>query len=470
MTRHRRGPVPREQVPAARLADPPRRTFDAVVLLTIWAGALLLVPANLVVKPLGAAGSPAQLLGLLAGAWWLGAQLDRSRATLTPAQPVRRAALVFVGAVLVSYVVATRRPIEAIELSSADRGLLIIVSWFGITLLSGDGIPSRERLDALLRRLVVMAGAVAVLGCVQFFSGMSFVDRLVIPGLSANNEVASIYARNGFARVAGTSTHPIEFGVMLTMVLPIALHYAFGDLHRTRLRRWWPVAAIAVAVPVTMSRSAVIGVVVVLAVLMPTWATAVRRRAYAAILGLLLVVYLAVPGLLGTMIRLFTGISGDDSAQSRTDSYAFAWQFIERAPVFGRGFSTFLPMYRILDNQYLGLLIETGVVGLVAFLVLIVTGIRVANRLRRASEDPALRSLLRSLVACIGSAACAVATFDAFGFAQVAGLLFLALGCVSALRRLERHRVVALEAASPGTSRTDAPADVTGATGRPPHA
>ena len=50
-------------------------------------------------------------------------------------------------------------------------------------------------------------------------------------------------------------------------------------------------------------------------------------------------------------------------------SYAIAGEFIGRAPIFGRGFSTFLPSYRILDNQYLGLLIETGIVGLVAFLV-----------------------------------------------------------------------------------------------------
>jgi len=419
----------------ARVAE--RRTFDAVVLLTVWVAALLLIPANLVVKPLGAAGSPAQLLGLVAGAWWLGAQIDRSRATLTPAQPVRRAAAIFVTAVLVSYVVAASRPIDAIELSAADRGLLIIGSWSGIILLSGDGIPSRERLDDLLRRLVAMAGCVAVLGIVQFATGRSFVDVLAIPGLSPNNDLASIYNRNGFARVAGTSTHPIEFGVTLTMVLPLALHYAFNDTRRTRLRRWWPVAAIAIAVPVTMSRSAIIGVAVVLAVLLPTWDRATRRKAYVAVVGLLLVVYLAVPGLLGTMLRLFTGISGDNSAQSRTDSYSFAWQFVERAPVFGRGFSTFLPMYRILDNQYLGLLIETGVVGVLAFLLLLVTGIRVAVKLRRATEDVAVRSLLRSLVACIGSAACSVATFDAFGFAQVTGLLFLALGCVSALRRLQ---------------------------------
>ena len=81
------------------------------------------------------------------------------------------------------------------------------------------------------------------------------------------------------------------------------------------------------------------------------------------------------------MIRLFTGISQDDSALSRTDSYDLAAQFIERSPVFGRGLSTFLPSYRILDNQYLGLLIETGVVGTAAFLALLTTALVVAYRM-----------------------------------------------------------------------------------------
>jgi O-antigen ligase len=411
-----------------------KHSFDAAALLTIWVFAVMLIPANLVVKPLGSAGTPGQLLGLLALGWWLSFQLDRPRATLSPPQPVRRAMLVFVVANLISYVVAATRPIEALELSAADRGLLLVFSWLGIVLLTSDGVPTLARLDTVLRRLALTGGIAATLGVAQFFTGMAFIDKIQIPGLSPNNDLNSVYARNGFARAAGTSTHPIEFGVVLTMILPIALHYAFTDTHRGRFSRWFPVAAIAVAVPVTLSRSALIGVVVVFAVLMPSW-TARRRHFAAAATGtLLLTVYLAVPGLLGTMIRLFTGISNDDSARSRTDSYTLAWHFISHSPVFGRGVSTFLPMYRILDNQYLGLVIETGIVGLVTFIILIVTGIRVAAKLRKTSTDPAVSSLALALIATVAAAACAYATFDAFGFPQVAGLTFFALGCISALR------------------------------------
>ena len=115
--------------------------------------------------------------------------------------------------------------------------------------------------------------------------------------------------------------------------------------------------------------------------------------------------------------------------------YALAFEFIRQHPVFGRGLSTFLPSYRILDNQYL-VLIEAGIVGLVAFLALLVTALVVALRLSRTLPDPSDRSLARSLMATIACAAISCVTFDAFGFPQVSGMLFFAIGAIGALIRL----------------------------------
>ena len=414
----------------------PRRPVDAGVLLLIWVGALMLIPANLVFSPLGAAGTPAQLIGLAAGGWWLAVQVDRARATLSPAPATRTAMTVYLVAVLLSYVAATTRPIEPDEISAADRGVLLALSWWGLVMLTADGLLTRKRLETVLRFLVVTAGAAATLGVAQYVTHQAFVDRIVIPGLSANQVLNSVYGRNGFARAAGTSTHPIEFGVMLAMVLPLALHFALNDQRRGRAARWWPVVAIAAALPITMSRSAIIGLAIVLIVLLPTWPVRRRWLTLAAVVGGFGAVYVAVPGMLGTMTRLFTGIAQDDSAKSRTDSYDLAWSFISQNPLIGRGVSTFLPSYRILDNQYLGSLIETGIVGTLALLGLLVTGMVMARRMSKHLPQQRDRSLARSLLACIAAATVACATFDAFGFPQVAGILFFALGCVAALGRV----------------------------------
>jgi O-antigen ligase len=220
------------------------------------------------------------------------------------------------------------------------------------------------------------------------------------------------------------------------MCLPIALHFAFQDKHRPLLRRWFPVAAIAIAVPISISRSAIVSTVVVLCFLIPSWPVGIRRRAYGAMFALSGVIYLLVPGLLGTLAGLFTGISSDTSAQSRTGSYPLALQFIERAPVFGRGFQTFLTSFWILDDQYLGTLIETGIVGLAALLGLFITGVTVARRVRKRSADARDRSLAQSLAAAVASALVSFALFDAFSFPMAASLIFFILGCVGALNRL----------------------------------
>ena len=412
---------------------------DAATLLSFFVALLIGSPSRYVFGPLGGAGTPAQILGMTAAIWWAANGLARARRTPKVPQRIRRALLVFSGAILASYVAATVRPIEADELASADRGLLLLLAWWGIVLVAMDGIPTRARLDTVIRRLVFAGGAVATLGIVQFETGIAFTNFLRLPGLTENGGLADIGNRDGFLRPSGTAVHPIEFGVALNIFLPLAIHYAMNDRGLRRpLRRWYPVVALAFCISVSVSRSAILCVVVALAMLLPTWSRDVRRKAYVAIGALMAIVYLTVPGMLGTILGLFTGISNDSSAQSRTDSYGIALDFIHRSPFFGRGFSTFFPEYHILDNQYLGSVIEIGIVGLVALLYLWWSGLSTARQVRRDSSDPATRSLAQALAASLASGASSFALFDAFSFPMVPGLMFLVLGLIAALYRLNR--------------------------------
>ncbi|HEY3087700.1 MAG TPA: O-antigen ligase family protein [Jatrophihabitantaceae bacterium] len=411
--------------------------IDAVTGLTAFVVMLVVIPSDLIFGPLGSAGTPAEVLGMGLFATWLIAAVSNLGRHRRVAEPIRTFAWLFVGAVLVSYVAANSRAMFGAEARAADAGLLMACSWMGVLLLTMDRVPTRERLDVLLRRLVLLAGALATLGLLQFATKMPFTNYLQVPGLATNQSLVSLYGRNGLTRPAGTAVHPIEFGAVLTMALPIALHYAMIDRHRPPLHRWYPVLAIGFAVPISISRSAVLSLIVVLCFVLPTWARAARRRAYAAILALFGAVYVMVPGLLGTITHLFTGVSNDSSAKSRSGSFSIAYDFISRTPVFGRGFLTFLPAYRILDDQYLGLLIETGVVGLAAYLGLLVSAVVGGLRLRRTANR--IDSMLGvSLAASAASALASFALFDAFSFPMAASLIFLILGCVGALRRFAR--------------------------------
>lgn len=422
---------------------------DAAWLLIAFVALLLLIPANLTIAALGSIGTPALVVGLGALVWWLGAQMNRADSTLSPPQPIRRAMFCFMIAVLISYVAATVRPIDGLELNGADRGLLLIASWLGIVLLASDGLIGLDRLETPLRLLVGVGAVVAIIGIAQFLTSTPIIDVIQLPGLTANTDLTSVYNRSGFNRAAGTSTHPIEFGVVLSMILPVALHFAFSDTHRNWFARWLPVAVIVVAVPITVSRSAVVGVAVALVILMPAWSRRRRRMSYLVIATTILGIFVAIPGMLGSLTKLFTGISDDGSALSRTDSYGLALDFISRSPLFGRGMLTFLPEYRILDNQYLALLIEVGLVGTIAIVALFTVTIVSALRIRRLSPDPRARSLGQSLGAMVAAGACTFATFDAFSFPQASGLMFLAIGFVGALVNTVRRDAGPAEGLSP---------------------
>lgn len=422
---------------ASRAGTVPQRhsLMDGVTWLTILLVLLLLIPSRLVFAPLGSIGAPSQVFALLSLLWWLWHLLTRWGGSAPHIDPIGTAMGLFLASIAVSYILAMLRPIESDEVSTADAALIGAAAWAGTFFVARDGIPSRNRFDTLVHRLTIGAGLLALLGLIQFATGQTLVDRISIPGLSANS-VAGSFDRSGFTRPSGTATHPIEFGVILTMLLPLALHWTFYGKHTSALRRWLPTLAIGLIIPLSLSRSVIVGTAVCLVVLLPTWPRARRLMAFGGIAVLMVFVFATVPGILGTVREMFTGIAGDPSAQSRSDSYPLVWEFVTKAPFFGRGLGTFLPKYWILDNQILLFLVSLGFVGLIAFFGLVLAAMLSLAHLRGRSSDQVTRDLAQSLVASLAAGTVGLALFDGFSFPMTAGVFFLLLGMSSALVRL----------------------------------
>lgn len=423
------------------LSDPGRTQLrakaDGATLLTGYVLLLYLVPSKLIFKPLGGAGTPAALLGLCAAAWWCWSRIHAAG----PRHPMAwlpRLGIAFFAAVLCSYVAATSRVITGQELRGAQQGLVNVASWLGVLLLAAEGMGSKERVLVLLRRATLLGGCIAALGLFQFVTKKAWVDSLSIPGLTWNSTGLEIADRNGFARPAGTATHSIEFGLVMALLLPFAIGLALDRSWAGPVRRWAPVLSMCLAIPVAISRSAIIATVIVLAFVVPTWTPQVRRAAAGAGVALLVFVYLTVHGLLGTIQGLFTGLSKNASIGSRTDSYGLAYEFIPRSPFFGRGVGTFNSGYRILDNQYLALLIDGGIVAVTVLLSLFVCGIVTAVRARSLSTDPRVRNMAQAAAGAITAAAIGYGFFDGFAFPMFAGTSFLLLGLAAALATPDR--------------------------------
>ena len=226
---------------------------------------------------------------------------------------------------------------------------------------------------------------------------------------------------------------------MLAMVLPLALHFAIQASGRERWWRWLCAALIGLAIPMSLSRTAIVGVLVVGLVLVPAWTPERQRRAI-VIAGLWsAAVWLMVPGLVGTISNLFANYGSDTSVTARTERYAKIGGLLRHHVFVGRGLGTFVPeKYFVLDNQYLGTVLEAGLIGLVAIVLVMLVAFGCARGARRRLRDESGRDLAQALAASAAVPLVVFATFDALSFPMVPGLLFLLLGCSGALWRLSR--------------------------------
>ncbi|ERG64555.1 hypothetical protein L332_08855 [Agrococcus pavilionensis RW1] len=412
---------------------------DAVGWLSVYIGLLLFIPSRLVVGPLGSAGAPSTIFGLCSLLLWGFLFLTAVRRVDLGPQPIRIALGLLLLCVGISYVLAMSRPISADEVSPADVALIALASWSGTLLLTHDGVHDHDRLDTLVWRLAVCGGLIAALGLVQLVTRELWVDQLMIPGLSSTPPYG-LATRGGFPRPAGTSIHPIEYGVVLTMVLPLALHVGFHHTHRSTIVRWLPAVAVCAIIPLTSSRSAYLGALAALLVCMVGWSRAQRLGAIAVSAGALIAAFVVAPRFANAVIGLFTGAGNDPSIASRTESVSIALQFFAQHPFFGRGLGTFLPKYQIFDNQYLLLLVTVGIMGTLAFIAVGCTAVVTTLRLRRDLPTASSRDLALALTASLCAGFSCLFMFDAFAFPMSMGTLFLVLGLAGALRRIQHSK------------------------------
>ncbi|TQL69972.1 O-antigen ligase-like membrane protein [Nocardioides albertanoniae] len=440
------GPVPGTRTgPTLRPVSLPSRarwlpTLDAATLVGVTLVVMAVVPARAVVPPLGAAGIPALLLGL--GMLLLCVLARLSTGLFVPGPNALRWALIgFIAAYALGYVIGYHRALSEAGQSEADRTLLRMLGLAGISLFIIDGIRDRARLVAALRWLLGGGAAMAVVGLLQFVAQIDLVPMLVPPGLVLNHELIGADTERSamFARVASTANHYIEFGVVMAMLVPLGLHFILHG--STRLRRQLAVVAtgvIAFASLASLSRSAMLALIVVGLVMVPAW-TGRARFNLLCVGGVFVVGVAAVsPGLLGTYRSLFIRVDSDPSITGRTMDYALVWPMVNEHPWLGHGLAQVTIEDIILDNQYLLSLLLVGITGTVALLAVLLIAAFMAKWVARTAVDAEARHLGHVLAAPIVAAFVVFGTFDALAFSSYAVLLFAFVGFAGALWRIDR--------------------------------
>jgi hypothetical protein len=436
----------RSSVDAAGPVAAPERRFwwqatpvaQATLLVQVYVITLFVFPTDLVYRPIGAQAFVAGLVSLFLVLTWVTATLIAGHNPLEAHHPTRVALLLWIIASLLSWGAAFKRgDLDPTQRLAADRSLFFLAGSTGVILVTAEGLSTMDAVWRVVRAVAVAGAFCGGVAALQYWTPLDVTSliREYMPVFTINSDYTTMTGRASLERVTGTTLHPIELGVVCGMLLPIVLAWAMHDHHWRRTWRWLCVALVAVGIPISVSRSALVSVgasMAIFVVLLP-----VRQRLVAMALAPLpiVAVFMVTPGYLRTLGQFIGMGATDPSVTARTQDYPLAESLVREQPWFGRGGGTYLPtnMLDIFDNQLLTSAVELGLVGLAAVVVLLVTGVITPLVARSRATDPGVRSLAGALAGSAAAAAVCTMTFDEFGFPTALGLYCLVLGLGGAL-------------------------------------
>ena len=288
--------------------------------------------------------------------------------------------------------------------------------------------------------LLLVLGAIAGLGAMIEYRlrfNVFYALAELLPGFHAAVP-SDLYTADSIGRLTiyGPAGHPLELATMLGVALPFAIVGLSGSTTRRRTILYGIAASVLLAGAFsTLRKTSMIAPAVGISVLLLYQPRATIRRLiplFAILFGL---VHSTAPGALGsTLSQLMPHhFSGVASTQDCASDYDGVRPDVLRHLLLGRGYESYDPhKYRILDNQYLGLLIGVGA-GLAAYLSILVVALRAGGRITRGPD--ALAAPDGAAAATAGIAVLGVATglFDLLSFPHVSYTLFFLAGMLAAL-------------------------------------
>lgn len=404
----------------------PAGSRQAAVMLQVFIVAAFAFPSDTVIRVIGAQGYVASLVSILLFLAWVLTAIFGFHDPLHTRHPVRGAlGMLWLSSLLSYAAMPFFGPTDA-ERLSAERWMMLLAGMSGVILVAAEHLRAPRDIMRVIRTLVWGSTFTGLTAMMQFFLHWDVKPllRVVLVGFTTNFAISGFQAREALTRVSGTSTNPIELGVIAAMTLPLAIWLGFFDTARSRLKRWLPVPVIAMCVPMSVSRSAVIGLCVSLGLFLVMLPAVQRAWLLMFVPVGLVVVFGTTPGYLRTIGNSFGLGTTDPSITNRLNNYPRVMAAFQQAPWLGRGGGTDLPpdATKILDNQYLKSAIELGGFGFFALcLYFFIPAIAVLVA-RRRFADERFRSLCAAIAGGCLAAAIGAYTFDCFSFAQFAAV------------------------------------------------
>jgi polysaccharide biosynthesis protein PslJ len=342
------------------------------------------------------------------------------------------------------------------------KSLILFVSLTAFIYVVASVVRTRETIDRIFKILVLSGVVVAVGAIIERHMNYNIFNHLhrFLPMMTFNSgaELTNLL-RNGAFRAIASAGHPIELSNDMAMLTPIAAYLGI------RGSKWWWSAVLVLLLGnlSTGSRTGIIGLLVVLLVFI-CMRPRETLRCWPALIPLLVTVQLVMPHAISGTISSFFPKGGLIAQQSQTFAAHGQIQqasrlsrigpqlretFAKHNEFFGFGNGTAIvgrtclncgptagseqDNAQILDDQWLGILLNTGLVGFAAWLWFFTRVIRRLSgraKLERGTQEGWLPVTLAASIACY---AIAMYFYDALGFMQATVTMYLLVGLAASV-------------------------------------
>jgi hypothetical protein len=374
----------------------------------------------------------AMLVLLLAWMWFGGDQhafvrTRRSKLFVT-------AACIFLAVAVASLLFHAPRVIGLgeLELSEKRFALLssfLLIGWFALSALRFEDL--RGFCSYLIGLAVVVAIGMTIERRTGYNVFYEWGRHILGPIGTVRESGTGIVAEPGiFGRVniVGPTLHPLAATAMLIMVMPLALVRALDA--STRRSKWLNGVAcllILVAAIETERKTALLAPVLMAAYVAWYRPRQMLRLAPLGVVVALAIVHVAAPGTLGTVLNP-TAVTQSNSTSHREGDFAGVLPDVLAHPLLGLGYGSLDPthpaQYRVNDDQYVDEIWQTGILGLLAFVWMLLTPLAIARPAIR-KRGPTVASLVLATSAGCFVVLVVTALFDSMSFTEVPYLFFL---------------------------------------------
>lgn len=434
-------PKPKREAPIARqLGDWPHTTRVLPWMVAAFIAILWLLPINAITLQ---ASLPVELkldrlaLPIVVVTWLLSLAVGGRGAPRWRFTKVHGVVAAFVAVAFLSVVLNAANLDQTLELELAIKKLTLLAAFFTTFLLVASVVrPSEVRPFMTLTLALAVICALGVIWEYRFQVNLFYEwSATLLPGIfHVSPPATGAFDEIGRPAVIGPADLGLEAVAMLSMALPIAfVRLMHSERGSERLLYGLAICIVFGAMVSTYRKSALLAPVAICVVL-----AYFRRRELLRLAPLGVVVLVALPILAPSALSSVVDQFAPShlhvaTVDDRVSDYDAIRPDLLSHPAFGRGYGTYEhTSYRILDNDLLMRVVETGIVGLAAFVLMLVMLIVFAAPIIRG-RDPSRAPPALAIAAAAGAFLVLSELFDIMSFPHTPYILMTLAGLLAVI-------------------------------------